>query len=80
MVEGDNGWTEWVSPRPNKPYYMACCDCGLVHELQFDAYEVHERKRGGWWRGEPILKPFQVLFRARRNDRKTADQRAKAAA
>lgn len=30
---GPDGWSEWVHPL--KPYRMACCDCGLVHELEF---------------------------------------------
>ena len=25
---------EWVTPRMKK-YYMKCCDCGLVHRLNF---------------------------------------------
>lgn len=25
---------EWVSPR-RKGYYMKCCDCGLVHRMNF---------------------------------------------
>jgi len=25
---------EWVSPR-RRNYYMRCCDCGLVHKLNF---------------------------------------------
>jgi len=28
------GWTRWVQPRPSR-YLMKCCDCGLVHEMQF---------------------------------------------
>lgn len=24
---------EWVRPKPG--YKMACCDCGLVHQIQF---------------------------------------------
>lgn len=27
------GWTDWIHPLPG--YRMACCDCGLVHELEF---------------------------------------------
>jgi hypothetical protein len=29
-----DGWSEWVCPAPDS-YLMKCCDCGLVHELQF---------------------------------------------
>ncbi len=28
------GWTEWVAPKQTG-YKMACCDCGLVHEVNF---------------------------------------------
>lgn len=28
------GFSDWVQPRMKK-YLMACCDCDLVHELQF---------------------------------------------
>ena len=33
-VENPGDWTEWVCPDP-KSYLMKCCDCGLVHEVQF---------------------------------------------
>ncbi len=29
MTEG-----EWVQPR-RKNYYMQCCDCGLIHKMNF---------------------------------------------
>jgi hypothetical protein len=34
--EGENAddWSEWVDPKQDS-YLMACCDCNLVHELQF---------------------------------------------
>jgi hypothetical protein len=28
-----SGWTPWIQPLPS--YRIACCDCGLVHELRF---------------------------------------------
>lgn len=31
---GPRGWTDWIFPRRGG-YRMMCCDCGLVHELQF---------------------------------------------
>lgn len=27
---------EWVEPVNQKAYKMACCNCGLVHVLEFD--------------------------------------------
>lgn len=32
--EGKDGWTEWIQP-VRKGYKMGCCDCGLVHLLDF---------------------------------------------
>ena len=34
MVPDDEGWSEWIHPLPG--YRFACCDCGLVHDLEFD--------------------------------------------
>jgi hypothetical protein len=28
------GWTDWIRPK-RRGYRMACCDCGLVHEVNF---------------------------------------------
>lgn len=30
----DKGWTEWIEPIL-KGYKLACCDCGLVHNMNF---------------------------------------------
>lgn len=29
----DSEFTPWVTPR--KEYRLACCDCGLVHDVEF---------------------------------------------
>lgn len=57
---------------------MKCCDCGLVHDLEFEAIEA-EHKRGGWTRLKAVLDraTYGVMFRARRNNRVTANERAK---
>lgn len=52
-----DGWTDWIQPRM-RSYRMSCCDCGLVHELQF---RVVACGRG-----------HKVIFRARRHERATA--------
>ncbi len=31
---GKDGWTEWVQP-VKRGYLMSCCDCGLVHRMNF---------------------------------------------
>jgi hypothetical protein len=48
---------EWVQPI-RKGYKMACCDCGLVHEMDFRIV------RGKGWES--------IQFRVRRNNRATA--------
>lgn len=53
----ENGWTYWIKPHM-RLYRMGCCDCGLVHDLQF---VVVKSGRG-----------HAVVFRARRNNRSTA--------
>lgn len=71
-IEQDDGWTEWVQPIM-EGYRMACCDCGLVHDMSFRVYVVTERKAGDITGGE-LLPPehFRVQFKARRNVRSTA--------
>jgi hypothetical protein len=55
-----NGYTEWVRPI-RKGYKFACCDCGLVHDMDFRVTDE--------WRGRV------VEFRARRNDLSTSAMR-----
>lgn len=31
---GPDGWSRWVQPI-TKGYRMQCCDCGLVHVMEF---------------------------------------------
>lgn len=57
------GWTEWVCPEPT--YWMQCCDCGLIHEMEFKAFVEKPLGRG---RFEIILlpRPIRPMFRMRR--------------
>ena len=32
--EERNGWSRWVQP-VRRGYLLACCDCGLVHRMNF---------------------------------------------
>jgi hypothetical protein len=29
-----NGWTRWIQPI-KRGYLLKCCDCGLVHRMEF---------------------------------------------
>lgn len=41
---GPDGWSRWVTPNP-KSYRTSCCDCGLVHDLQFRMRKRHVEVR-----------------------------------
>jgi hypothetical protein len=65
---GRGGWTEWVNPVMRR-YFMRCCDCGLVHEMQFRviAQTSKTRKDGTWDSATPPKTPtLRASFRARR--------------
>lgn len=64
--DGPRGFSRWVQPRMSK-YLLACCDCSLIHEMQF---RVLTRK----YDGKQI-----VQFRARRAERYTARERKRRA-
>jgi len=64
MRGGRGGWTEWVCP--TKGYLMKCCDCGLVHELQFKVFAETNQKRGRFEIVE-LPWPLRAMFRARRS-------------
>jgi hypothetical protein len=53
-----DGWTCWIHPLAG--FRMSCCDCGLVHELEFSRADDDSNK---------------ILFRARRDNRATAGRR-----
>ena len=57
---GKGGWSEWVYPN-RRLYKMACCDCGLVHDMQF---KLLPRGLGK-----------AIVFRARRNNKSTGQMR-----
>jgi hypothetical protein len=60
---GPDGWSEWVCPDPNS-YLMKCCDCGLVHELQFRVAKYEPRPSD---QHEVVPdENLQAQFRARR--------------
>lgn len=54
-------WSEWVNPN-NDSYMMKCCDCGLVHEMQFKVAKYSEGDECEFV-DDPDLQP---VFRARR--------------
>ncbi len=67
-VESD----EWVKPVMEN-YLMACCDCGLVHEIDFRVVEVIEHFENGDKAYAPAPNEYEVEFRARRFDNDTVE-------
>jgi nitrate/TMAO reductase-like tetraheme cytochrome c subunit len=57
------GWTRWQQPN-HEGYLLKCCDCGLVHELQFAVvkFENSESKKAEFM-DDPNLR---VAFKAKR--------------
>lgn len=70
--ELEDGWCRWVPPIMTG-YRMACCDCGLVHDMEFKAVRVTRQRRDGSWEYRDLpVKSFRVMMRAKRNNRSTA--------
>ena len=65
-VAGYGGWSEWTCPTPDTNFLFKCCDCGLVHEVQFTAF-VERNRRRGIFTVVPLPKEIRVRFRMRRS-------------
>lgn len=75
-IAGDDGWSRWIPPLMRR-YKMACCDCGLVHDTEFDIVKVEKQNSDGSWEHSDPMDPekYRVLMRVRRNNRSTAGTR-----
>lgn len=70
--EVEDGWSRWVQPVMTG-YRMACCDCGLVHDMEFRALRKGKDQPNGAWLATKLRRDrYRVEFRARRNNRSTA--------
>jgi hypothetical protein len=65
IVEAEGGKSEWIQP-VRRGYKMMCCDCSLVHNLDF---RIVKRSSTG---------ASFIQFRASRNNRSTALARREA--
>jgi hypothetical protein len=62
-VDSFADWSEWVCPDPEQ-YFMKCCHCGLVHEMQFNVVKYSAGDEC-----EDVDDPYvQAVFRARRHE------------
>ena len=77
IVELEEGYSEWLQPTMSH-YKMACCDCGLVHDMQFKVVRVIQDKGNGYLEVKSTRAgTFAVHFRAKRNNRSTGQMRRK---
>jgi hypothetical protein len=59
-----------------KGYMMSCCDCGLVHKINFTAVKVIRKNKDGTWEYRELdSEKFRVVFEADRHNRATAQVR-----
>lgn len=63
---GRGGWSEWIYPHPTKNYLLKCCDCGLVHEVQFKTFVEKRTRANGKFEVVKLPLPIRAMFRARR--------------
>lgn len=70
--EGQNGWSEWINPA--QVYQLACCDCGLVHTMEF---RIVRDDGGPELDSEQVVDDpgLRIVFRAKRNTRATGQVR-----
>lgn len=74
----DDGWSRHIYPVMDKPYKMGCCDCGLVHDMEFGIERVTKVYPDGTFDTAPVLDgSLKVVFRCRRNNRSTGQVRRK---
>jgi hypothetical protein len=75
MHTREDGWCDWAQPIMDG-YKMSCCDCGLVHDMQFTVLRKGKALPNGDWEATPLdPEKYRVEFRVRRNKRSTAQMR-----
>lgn len=66
ISSGRGGWSEWQAP-VMKGYFLQCCDCDLIHEMEFKTFIERDRKKNGAFAAVELPPEIRVLFRARRS-------------
>lgn len=73
----ETGWSDLILPQM-KGYRLVCCDCGLAHDIDFEVFALVKQTAGGVFITRPLSDTeAQVGFKARRNNRSTAQLRRK---
>jgi hypothetical protein len=74
VVQGDDGWSDWLHIRP--VYRMRCCDCDLVHNIEIKAHKKSRSKAApGYVTFGKEVRGLAFALRASRNNRATAQCR-----
>jgi hypothetical protein len=67
----------WPGPSSvHLQHRLICCDCGLAHDFEFQIVEI-TRRNGRTVMTKVAPKRFALQFRARRNEKSTAQVRRK---
>jgi len=67
----EDGWSEPDTP-VMRGYKLCCCDCGLVHNVDFNVLEVTGYNKDGTWNAEYLpIENYRVELRMQRNNRST---------
>jgi len=56
---------EWINPKMTG-YRMKCCDCGLVHEIDFKVVKIKKLYKDGTKLVRDANDRYRVMFRVRR--------------
>lgn len=67
-----SGWTRWQKPKM-KGYLMQCCDCGLIHEVDFRVYKIIKRYPDGTMDVEIAGDEYEVGLRMKRFEGKKGE-------
>ena len=63
-----DGWSDWIIP-VMKGFKHCCCDCGLVHVMEFTVVEKTGPWNPGSWPSLPLdQRRYRVEFRLRRDN------------
>jgi hypothetical protein len=72
---GEDGWSRNVAPKM-KGYKLGCCDCGLVHDVDFKVVKIDIKNEDGSWEASDVEDDdYRVVMRVRRNNRATGQVR-----
>lgn len=67
-----DGWSRWETPEM-KGYLMGCCDCHLIHEMEFEVMKPISKPNSKGWTKYKDIPNGRVRMRARRHNEKTSN-------